>query len=73
MRRRDHPNRPRAKICCFFSSFKTFAMLREATRPHTVVNCPERLLYMAGYQVILHGRFWVFTEACDAALLFLAI
>ena len=48
-------------------------MLREATRPHAVVNCPERLLYMAGYQVILHGRFWVFTEACDAALLFLAI
>src|SRR4029077_14281593 len=28
--RRDHPSRPKAMICCFFSSFKTFAMLREA-------------------------------------------
>jgi hypothetical protein len=24
--RRDHPSRPKAVICCFFSSFKTFAM-----------------------------------------------
>src|SRR5271167_2135947 len=31
MRRSDHPSRPRAKTCCFFSSFKTLAMPTEAT------------------------------------------
>src|SRR5438128_4629604 len=36
--RRDHPSRPKAMICCFFSSFKTFAMLREATYPPAAVN-----------------------------------
>src|SRR5271167_3226718 len=36
--RRDHPSRPNAMICCFFSSFKTFAMLREATYPPAAVN-----------------------------------
>src|SRR5438105_3165578 len=61
--RRDHPSRPRAMICCFFSSFKTFAMSREATNPHAAVNvldvCSES---MAAFQVFLYGRFWVFTE-----------
>src|ERR1700745_4077984 len=36
--RRDHPSRPKAMICCFFSSFKTFAMLRQATDPPAAVN-----------------------------------
>src|SRR3954453_6240879 len=25
---------------------------------------PERGLYMAGFHVIIYGRFWVFTEVC---------
>src|SRR5215472_8643184 len=62
--RRDHPSRPNAMICCFFSSFKTFAMLREATYPLAAVNVldlsPES---MAAFQVFFYGRFWVFTEA----------
>src|SRR5260221_10270216 len=36
--RRDHPSRPKTMICCFFSSFKSFAMLREATYPPSAVN-----------------------------------
>ncbi len=31
MRRSDQPSRPRAKTCCFFSSFKTLAMPTEPT------------------------------------------
>ena len=63
--RRDHPSRPKAMICCFFSSFKTFTMLREATYPPAAVNVldasSER---MAAFQVFFYGRFWVFTEVC---------
>ena len=33
MRRSDYPSRPRAKTCCFFSSFKTLAMPTEAYKP----------------------------------------
>ena len=61
--RRDHPSRPKAMICCFFSSFKTFAILREATYPPAAVNvlvAPSES--MAAFQVFLYGRFWVFTE-----------
>src|ERR1039458_5516388 len=31
IRRSDHPSRPSAKTCCFFSSFKTLAMPTEPT------------------------------------------
>src|SRR5258708_23320099 len=62
--RRDHPSRPKAMICCFFSSFKTFAMLREATYPPAAVNVLDvSSESMAAFQVFLYGRFWVFTEA----------
>src|SRR5207302_9206051 len=62
--RRDHPSRPHAMICCFFSSFKTFAMLREATYPPAAVNVLDvSSESMAAFQVFLYGRFWVFTEA----------
>src|ERR1700733_11660407 len=67
--RRDHPSRPKAMIWCFFSSFKTFAMLREATHPPAAVNVldvPSES--MAAFQVFLYGRFWVFTEAAWAHL-----
>jgi len=57
-------------ICCFFSSFKTFAMLREATDPPAAVNVLDvSSESMAAFQVFLYGRFWVFTEGysclCD--------
>src|SRR5260370_1358189 len=61
--RRDHPSRPKAMICCFFSSFKTFSMLREATYPPAAVNVLDiSSESMAAFQVFLYGRFWVFTE-----------
>src|ERR1035438_7086184 len=61
--RRDHPSRPKAMICCFFSSFKTFAMLREATNPPAAVNVlVASSESMAAFQVFMYGRFWVFTE-----------
>src|SRR5437879_4784888 len=61
--RRDHPSRPNAMICCFFSPFKTFAMLREATDPPAAVNVLDvSSESMAAFQVFLYGRFWVFTE-----------
>src|SRR6202021_274236 len=61
--RRDHPSRPKAMICCFFSSFKTFAMLREATYPPAAVNVLDvSSESMAAFQVFIYGRFWVFAE-----------
>src|SRR5258705_4848773 len=66
--RRDHPSRPKAMICCFFSSFKTFAMLREATYPPAAVNVLDvSSESMAAFQVFTYGRFWVFTEAMEWA------
>src|SRR5213594_4835611 len=65
--RRDHPSRPKVMICCFFSSFKTFAMLREATYPPAAVNVlVDSSESMAAFQVFSYGRFWVFTEVTDA-------
>jgi len=31
----------------------------EATLPPSVVNVPRDYFYMAGFEVTLHGRFWV--------------
>src|SRR3954453_23215297 len=61
MRRSDHPSRPNAMICCFLSSFKTLLTITEGI-PSRCNQCPERCLSLAGFQVIIHGRFWVFTE-----------
>src|SRR5262249_44578965 len=62
--RRDHPSRPKAMICCLFSSFKTFAMLRDATYHLAAVNVLDvSSESMAAFQVFRYGRFWVFTEA----------
>src|SRR5271157_3367440 len=41
IRRSDHPSRPRAKTCCFFSSFKTLAMPTEPTSLRRR-QCPRR-------------------------------
>src|SRR6266571_2285817 len=55
--RRDHPSRPRAMICCFFSSFKTFAMLREVTYPPAAVNVLDvSSESMAAFQVFMEPR-----------------
>jgi hypothetical protein len=58
--RRDRPSRPKAMICCFFSSFKTFAMLREATYPSAAVN----VLDVSSESM---AAFWVFTEGLGNA------
>ena len=34
----------------------------QATLPLSVVNVPNDYFYMAGFEVTLHGRFWVTTE-----------
>src|ERR1700675_3524643 len=61
--RRDHPSRPNAMICCFFSSFKTFAILRDATYPPAAVYVLDvSSESMSAFQVFMYGRFWVFTE-----------
>ena len=63
MRLSDHPSRPSTSICSRLSSFKTFVIPAEG--PHgpptrqTSRSCPV----MAGFQVIIGGRFWVITEA----------
>src|ERR1035437_4975726 len=41
IRRSDHPSRPRATTCCFFSSFKTLAMPTELTSLRRR-QCPRR-------------------------------
>ena len=67
--RRVHPSRPKAMICCFFSSFKTFAMLREAKYPPALVNVLDASSEsMAAFQVFMYGRFWVFTEVVERVL-----
>jgi hypothetical protein len=40
-------------------------MAPEATLPHGDVNVPGDYFSLAGFEVIMHGRFWVLTE--DAA------
>jgi hypothetical protein len=34
-------------------------MTLQATDPACVVNVPGDFFYMAGFEVTLHGRFWV--------------
>src|SRR5437870_2401668 len=61
MRRSVQPNIPNAMTCCFFDSFKTLLMPTEPTRS-VAINVSKRLLPLAGFQVIIIGRFWVITE-----------
>src|SRR5215469_2834379 len=49
IRRRDQPSFPKAITCCFLSSFKTLAILTEATELPTSVNVLDGF-YMAGFQ-----------------------
>jgi hypothetical protein len=38
-------------------------MTPEATLPPSAVNVPGDYFSMAGFEVFICGRFWVFTEA----------
>jgi hypothetical protein len=38
-------------------------MAPEATLPRGDVNVPSDYFSLAGFEVIMHGRFWVLTEA----------
>jgi len=40
----------------------------QATLPLSVVNVPNDYSYMAGFQVTLHGRFWVTPEEISGAI-----
>jgi hypothetical protein len=56
MRRSDHPSRPSAITCCFFSSLKTLLTLTEGIFPASEsMSWISSLL--AGFQVIIVGRF----------------
>ena len=60
--RRDHPSRPKAMTCCFFSSLKTLLMLTEGIRPRVKINVPSDAFVLVGFEVTLYGRFWVTPE-----------
>jgi hypothetical protein len=65
IRRSDHPRRPNAITCCLFSSFKTLLTLTERVPLSVGFNVPSDGLSLAGFQVIMYGRFWVITEGDD--------
>src|SRR5260370_10959923 len=60
MRRSDHPSRPSAMTCCFFSSLKTLLTLTEGN-PHVMLHVLGSTP-LAGFHVILIGRLWVIPE-----------
>jgi len=60
MRRSDQPSRPRAKTCCFFVQDIGHAL--GAYKPARE-SMSRTLLSLAGFQVILTGRFWVISDA----------
>jgi hypothetical protein len=62
MRRRDHPSRPNAMTCCLFCSLKTLLTSSEGIALALEFNVLGEGLSLAGFQVIMYGRFWVFTE-----------
>src|ERR1035438_9616380 len=62
IRRSDHRSHPSAKTCCFFSSLKTLAMPRKGTGLPSDSMSRVRLP-LAGFQVIMLGRFCVIAEA----------
>ncbi len=61
MRRKVHPSRPSASTCCLFSSLKTLLIPPEAINLLVGVNVPDDYL-MAGFEVIMNGRFWASAE-----------
>src|SRR5437773_9318668 len=59
MRRSVQPSLPSAMTCCFFSSFKTLLMPTERIPPDSMSRTS---LSLAGFQLIIIGRFWVTAE-----------
>src|ERR1035441_1617553 len=68
IRRSDHPSRPNAMTCCFFSSLKTLLTVTEDSVLTSAFNALDDGLQLAGFQVTLTGRFWVTPEAAVTAL-----
>src|SRR5262252_10920322 len=66
MRRSDHPSRPNAMTCCLFSSLKTLLTSSEGIALAFESTSGMRLS-LAGFQVIMYGRFWVITEVGAAS------
>src|ERR1039458_2552203 len=62
IRRSDHPSRPNAMTCCFFSSLKTLLTVTEDSVLTSAFNALDDGLQLAGFQVTLTGRFWVTPE-----------
>src|ERR1017187_10327514 len=62
IRRSDHPSRPNAMTCCFFSSLKTLLTVTEDSVLTPAFNVLDDGLQLAGFQVTLTGRFWVTPE-----------
>src|ERR1017187_9538332 len=62
IRRSDHPRRPNAIACCFFSSLKTLLTLTEDSVLTSAFNVLDDGLQLAGFQVTPTGRFWVTPE-----------
>ncbi len=48
--------------CCFFSSLKTLLTFAEGIALAAEFNVLDGGLSLAGFQVIINSRFWVFTE-----------
>src|ERR1039458_7205065 len=63
IRRSDHPSRPNAMTCCFFSSLKKLLTVTEDSVLTPAFNVLDDGLQLAGFQVTLTGRFWVTLEA----------
>jgi hypothetical protein len=51
-------------LFCFF--FQDVTHIAEGNRPRVGINVLDCGLSLAGFQVIINGRFWVITEAVRA-------
>jgi hypothetical protein len=67
MRRSGHPSRARAITCCFVASLQTLLISTKATCLTPKSTSPA-LFSLAGFQVILIGRFWVTPEALSGLI-----
>ena len=64
MRRSDHPSRPSAMTCCLLFFAQDIAHVDGGYSPariNVLVRSP-----LAGFQVIIIGRFWVIPEALES-------
>ena len=71
IRRSDHPRRPKAITLLSLFLVQDVAHIDGGYRPCVGLNVPSAWL-LAGFQVIMYGRFWVITEAPHLLHSFLA-